>query len=113
MIIAKRLIPCIILMLILEGLFGSFFFCLLVNYVGILLLVTTLTREAGFAQPDASNALFWWNNGGVIGAVAGALIIQALTHNQHHRAQNASRMRQLGVTPPMTDYILWFAAGRP
>jgi AAHS family 4-hydroxybenzoate transporter-like MFS transporter len=58
------------------GLFGSFFFCLLVNYVGILLLVTTLTTQGGFAQPDASNALFWWNNGGVIGAVLGALIIQ-------------------------------------
>jgi AAHS family 4-hydroxybenzoate transporter-like MFS transporter len=57
------------------GLFGSFFFCLLVNYVGILLLVATLTG-AGFTQPAASNALFWWNNGGVVGAIVGALIIQ-------------------------------------
>ncbi len=57
------------------GLFGSFFFCLLVNYVGILLLVATLTG-AGFSQPAASDALFWWNNGGVAGAIAGALIIQ-------------------------------------
>ena len=57
------------------GLFGSFFFCLLVNYVGILLLVATLTG-AGFTQPAASNALGWWNIGGVVGAIAGALIIQ-------------------------------------
>src|SRR5262249_47669296 len=57
------------------GLFGSFFFCLLVNYVGILLLVATLTG-AGFTQPDASNALGWWNIGGVVGAIIGALIIQ-------------------------------------
>src|SRR5262245_37401258 len=57
------------------GLFGSFFFCLLVNYVGILLLVATLTG-AGFSQPAASNALGWWNIGGVAGAVVGALIIQ-------------------------------------
>ena len=46
-------------------------------------------------------------------APAGALLLQALMHGQHHRAQNASRMRELGVTPPMTDYILWVAFGRP
>ena len=57
------------------GLFGSFFLCLLVNYVGILLLVATLTG-AGFSQPAASSALGWWNIGGVAGAVVGALIIQ-------------------------------------
>ena len=57
------------------GLFGSFFFCLLVNYVGILLLVATLTG-AGFTQPAASSALGWWNIGGVVGAILGALIIQ-------------------------------------
>ena len=57
------------------GLFGSFFFCLLVNYVGILLLVPTLTG-AGFTQPAASDALGWWNIGGVGGAILGALVIQ-------------------------------------
>ena len=57
------------------GLFGSFFFCLLVNYVGILLLVATLTG-AGFTQVAASNALGWWNIGGVVGAILGALVIQ-------------------------------------
>lgn len=36
-------------------------------------------------------------------APAGVLMLQALTHSQHHRGQNASRMRQLGATPPMTD----------
>src|SRR5439155_20203497 len=57
------------------GLFGSFFFCLLANYIGILLLVATLTG-AGFTQSAASNALGWWNIGGVGGAILGALIIQ-------------------------------------
>jgi uncharacterized damage-inducible protein DinB len=46
-------------------------------------------------------------------APAGVLLMQAATHRQHHRGQNASRMRQLGVTPPMTDYIIWYALGRP
>jgi MFS transporter, AAHS family, 4-hydroxybenzoate transporter len=57
------------------ALFGSFFFCLLANYVGILLLVATLTG-AGFTQAAASNALGWWNIGGVGGAILGALFIQ-------------------------------------
>jgi uncharacterized damage-inducible protein DinB len=46
-------------------------------------------------------------------APAGVLLLQAITHGQHHRGQNASRMRQLGVTPPMTDVVIWYALGRP
>jgi uncharacterized damage-inducible protein DinB len=46
-------------------------------------------------------------------APAGVLLLQALTHSQHHRGQNASRMRQLGTTPPMTDFVIWYALGRP
>ena len=46
-------------------------------------------------------------------APAGAVLLQAIMHSQHHRAQNASRMRQLGATPPMTDFIIWYALGRP
>jgi AAHS family 4-hydroxybenzoate transporter-like MFS transporter len=57
------------------ALFGSFFFCLLANYIAILLLVATLTG-AGFTQAAASNALGWWNIGGVGGAILGALLIQ-------------------------------------
>jgi AAHS family 4-hydroxybenzoate transporter-like MFS transporter len=59
------------------GLFGAFFFCLLANYIGILLIPVMLTG-AGFAQAFASNALAAWNFGGVGGAILGALIIQRL-----------------------------------
>jgi AAHS family 4-hydroxybenzoate transporter-like MFS transporter len=69
------------------GLFGSFFFCLLANYIGILLLVATLTG-AGFTQAAASSALGWWNIGGVAGAVLGALLIQRF----------GSRTTMLGIT---------------
>jgi uncharacterized damage-inducible protein DinB len=41
------------------------------------------------------------------------LLLQALMHSQHHRGQNASRMRELGVKPPMTDYVIWYAVGTP
>jgi uncharacterized damage-inducible protein DinB len=46
-------------------------------------------------------------------APVGVLLLQAITHSQHHRGQNASRMRQLGAKPPMTDFIIWYALGRP
>jgi uncharacterized damage-inducible protein DinB len=46
-------------------------------------------------------------------APAGVLLLQAITHSQHHRGQNASRIRQLGATPPMTDFVVWYALGRP
>jgi len=46
-------------------------------------------------------------------APAGVVLLQALMHGHHHRGQNAARMRALGVTPPMTDFILWYALGRP
>jgi uncharacterized damage-inducible protein DinB len=46
-------------------------------------------------------------------APARVLLLQAITHSQHHRGQNACRMRQLGATPPMTDFVIWYALGRP
>jgi uncharacterized damage-inducible protein DinB len=46
-------------------------------------------------------------------APAGVLLLQALTHSQHHRGQNASRMRELGAKPPMTDFVVWYALGQP
>jgi len=46
-------------------------------------------------------------------APAGVLLLQALTHSQHHRGQNGARMRDLGATPPMTDFVVWYALGKP
>jgi uncharacterized damage-inducible protein DinB len=46
-------------------------------------------------------------------APAGMLLLQAITHGQHHRGQNAARMKALGVKPPMTDFIYWYAIGQP
>jgi AAHS family 4-hydroxybenzoate transporter-like MFS transporter len=69
------------------GLFGAFFFCLLANYLGFLLLVPTLTG-AGFTQPEASDLLGWWNIGGVGGALIGGLVIQRI----------GSRITMLGLS---------------
>jgi AAHS family 4-hydroxybenzoate transporter-like MFS transporter len=68
---------------------ASFFFCLMVNYIVILLLPAMLTgKEVGFAQPAASRALAMSNYGGVAGAVLGALVIQRL----------GSRITMLGMS---------------
>ena len=56
---------------------ASFFFCLLANYLVILLLPVVLTSaENGFTQPVASRALAMSNVGGVAGALFGAMLIQ-------------------------------------
>jgi AAHS family 4-hydroxybenzoate transporter-like MFS transporter len=69
------------------ALFASFFFCLLVNYIAILLIPVTFT-DSGFAQGDANYMQYVFNLGGVIGAIGGALIIQRL----------GSRAAMLGMT---------------
>ncbi len=40
-------------------------------------------------------------------------VIQVYWHTAHHRAQVATRIRQLGGTPPLIDYIAWVWQGRP
>jgi uncharacterized damage-inducible protein DinB len=34
-------------------------------------------------------------------------LMQAAMHSQHHRGQNATCLRELGIEPPTTDYIAW------
>ncbi len=60
------------------GLFGSFFFCLMANYVVIQLLTSTLRDQGGFTPAAAPSGLQWVNLGGVAGAVLGALVIQRI-----------------------------------
>jgi uncharacterized damage-inducible protein DinB len=38
---------------------------------------------------------------------------QVVMHSEHHRAQNAVRLRELGGAMPPTDYIYWILEGRP
>jgi uncharacterized damage-inducible protein DinB len=38
---------------------------------------------------------------------------QVVMHSEHHRAQNATRLRELGGVMPVTDYIVWILEGRP
>ena len=42
----------------------------------------------------------------------GQALLQAAMHSHYHRGQNATRLRELGGTPPLTDYIVWLWRGR-
>ena len=40
-------------------------------------------------------------------------LMQAAMHSHYHRGQNATRLRELGATPPTTDFIMWLHKGQP
>ena len=69
------------------GLMGAFFFCLMANYIGFLLIPAMLTG-AGFPPIVGTNANAAFNFGGVAGAIFGALVIQRL----------GSRITMLGMS---------------
>lgn len=56
--------------------------------------------------------ILWFKDPPLSISVAEALT-QCMMHSQHHRAQNATRLRELGGTPENTDYIVWLWKGRP
>ena len=60
----------------------------------------------GLEEADLSRviALPWIPRGRP--SVAEALT-QVVMHSQNHRGQCAARLRALGATPPMTDFIIW------
>jgi uncharacterized damage-inducible protein DinB len=43
----------------------------------------------------------------------GQALAQATMHSHYHRGQNATRLRELGGHPPLTDLIVWYWKGRP
>ncbi len=40
-------------------------------------------------------------------------LLQMTAHSNYHRAQNATRLRELGSKPPLTDLIFWYWKGQP
>ena len=69
------------------GLFGAFFFCLMANYIGFQ-RIPTMMGPTGLKFPKPSDALQYFNLGGVAGAILGALVIQQL----------GSRVTMLGMS---------------
>ena len=40
-------------------------------------------------------------------------VMQVALHSTYHRGQINARIRELGVDPPLTDFIAWVWAGKP
>lgn len=43
----------------------------------------------------------------------GETLIQVTAHSTYHRGQVNARLRELGVEPPLTDFIAWVWYGKP
>ena len=43
----------------------------------------------------------------------GQTLLQVSAHSSYHRGQVNSRLRELGIDPPMTDFIAWVWARKP
>ena len=41
------------------------------------------------------------------------LVEQAAMHGHYHRGQNATGLRELGGSPPLTDLTIWYSKGSP
>ena len=70
--------------------------------------VAALT-DARIAEPVS---IMWFKDPPLTITVAEALT-QCAMHSHYHRGQNATRLRELGGTPPTTDLIVWKWKGRP
>jgi AAHS family 4-hydroxybenzoate transporter-like MFS transporter len=84
------------------GLFGAFFFCLMANYIGFQ-RIPTMMGPTGLQFPRPSEALQYFNLGGVAGAIVGALIIQQL----------GSRLTMLGLSALAVVSAIWMATDVP
>jgi uncharacterized damage-inducible protein DinB len=43
----------------------------------------------------------------------GETVFQVISHSTYHRGQVNGRLRELGIEPPLVDYIAWIWSGRP
>ncbi len=54
-----------------------------------------------------------WFKDPPLSLTVGEALTQCALHSQWHRAQNATRLRELGASPPTVDLIVWYWTGRP
>ena len=41
------------------------------------------------------------------------MMLQVVTHSSYHRGQVNTRLREIGGTPPLTDFVVWVWKGKP
>jgi uncharacterized damage-inducible protein DinB len=74
--------------------------------------ITTILEQIGDARLRESVTIPWFKEPTLSVTVEYALT-QASLHSQYHRGQNATRLRELGGNPPLTDFIAWLWKSRP
>jgi uncharacterized damage-inducible protein DinB len=71
-----------------------------------------LLARVSAAQLEERITIPWFTNPPLSITVTEALT-QCAMHSHYHRGQNATRLRELGGDPPLTDLIAWYWKGRP
>ena len=74
--------------------------------------VAAWLHAAAPAEFERRVVIPWFKNPPIEISVTEALA-QAAMHSHYHRGQNATRLRELGGEPPLTDLIVWYWKGRP
>ena len=74
--------------------------------------IDRLLRGVTEAHLDSRITMPWFGDPPLSITVTEALT-QCAMHSHYHRGQNATRLRELGGEPPMTDLIVWYWKGRP
>ena len=74
--------------------------------------IAALVKNISEAQLAEEVTIPWFHNPPLTLSVERALL-QAVMHSHYHRGQNATRLRELGGEPPLTDFIVWYWKGRP
>ncbi len=69
---------------------------------------------AGLGARDFDRPIRYENPPGTTWTYAlSEMVRHVVNHSSYHRGQVASLLRRLGVTPPATDYLVFFDEGRP
>ncbi len=67
----------------------------------------------GLTEADLTTPIAYRTFAGVEGSnTIGELVRHVVNHGTYHRGQLSMRVRQLGFTPPSTDYIAWLRLPR-
>jgi uncharacterized damage-inducible protein DinB len=74
--------------------------------------VRDFVEAAGDSALEQRVTIPWFNDPPLALSV-GQAMLQSVMHSHYHRAQNATRLRELGGEPPLSDLIVWYWKGRP
>ena len=69
--------------------------------------------EGASDETLAARANLPWFQDPPLDITLGQALHQCAMHSHYHRGQNATRLKELGSEPPLSDLIVWWWKGRP